>query len=86
MVADREVVDALAHLRDDPSALVTEQHGLGKRKRPVDDREIRVANAGGAHLDSQLAGLRAVEGQFLDGILVEIGCNETFHGGFLFFG
>ena len=57
MVADLQVVHALAHLDDGAGALVTEHGGEAERQRAVGDREVRVADAGGAELDPHLTGL-----------------------------
>ena len=46
---------------DGPGALVAEHRGEGERERAVRDREVRVADAGGAELDADLTRLRVRE-------------------------
>ena len=57
VVADAEVVDAFAELDDRPGAFVAEHRRQRDRQHAVRDREVRVADAGRAHLDADLTGL-----------------------------
>ena len=57
MVADLQVVDALADLHDGAGTFVAEHRGERQRQRAVRDREVGVADAGGAELDPHLTGL-----------------------------
>ncbi len=55
-LADLDVVDAVAELLDDAGCLMTQQHRDRAWPVPVDDRQIRMADAGRLHTDEHLTG------------------------------
>ena len=61
MVADLQVVDALADLHDGAGTLVAEHRGQRERQGAVRDREVGVADARRTELDPHLTGLRVGE-------------------------
>ena len=61
VVAHLQVVDAFTELGDRARALVAEDRGQADGQGAVHDREVGVADARGAELDADLAGLRPVE-------------------------
>ena len=61
LVAGLQVVDALADLLHDTRALVPEHDRRRDGDRPVLDRQVGVAHAGGAEAHPHLAHVRGVE-------------------------
>ncbi len=61
-----DVRDAAPDRLDDAGGLVSERERHGPRPRPVDDRQVRVAQAGRADADQELAVARPGELELLD--------------------
>ena len=77
MVADGEIVDALAERLDDAGALVAVHLRAGEEhRRELAGQEIRVTHPGGHHADEDLTAPRWFEFEFLDGELTVSGTQD----------